>query len=300
MVKHSIFGYLIGEGFRNVTHNKKSSGASLAIMCATMLIFGLFFMIIENINHAIETIETQQGMQVFIQDDATDSQVTELGEQIKELSGVNTIKFVSKEDALNMYKEKLKDQQALLTSYDEDNPFPASYVVTLTDLKLNTQVQEEIMSLEKVDSITSSNDTINGLVTIANAVRIVSAVILTLLVLISIFIISNTIKLTVHARRKEISIMKYVGATDSFIRWPFVIEGIIIGIIAAVISIVVLGVAYNLLVNVTSGSMLLSKIGISLLDFSSMITLLIIVYLGLGIGIGALGSTISMRKYLQV
>ena len=300
MVKHSIIGYLIGEGFRNVTHNKKSSGASLAIMCATMLIFGLFFMIIENINHAIETIETQQGMQVFIQDDATDSQVTELGEQIKELSGVNTIKFVSKEDALNMYKEKLKDQQALLTSYDEDNPFPASYVVTLTDLKLNTQVQEEIMSLEKVDSITSSNDTINGLVTIANAVRIVSAVILTLLVLISIFIISNTIKLTVHARRKEISIMKYVGATDSFIRWPFVIEGIIIGIIAAVISIVVLGVAYNLLVNVTSGSMLLSKIGISLLDFSSMITLLIIVYLGLGIGIGALGSTISMRKYLQV
>ena len=299
-MKHSIIGYLLGEGFRNVTHNKKSTGASLAIMCATMLIFGLFFIIIENINYAIETIEAQQGMQVFILDDATQTQITELGQQISALSGVNTVKFVSKEDALNTYKEKLKDQQALLTSYDEDNPFPASYVVTLTDLKLNTQVQEEIMKLEYVDSITSSNDTINGLVTIANAVRIVSAVILTLLVLISIFIISNTIKLTVHARRKEISIMKYVGATDSFIRWPFIIEGIIIGILAAALSIVIVGVAYNLIVNATSGSLLLSKIGISLLDFSNMFTLLIIVYLGIGIGIGALGSAISMRKYLQV
>ena len=120
------------------------------------------------------------------------------------------------------------------------------------------------------------------------------------MVLISVFIIANTIKLTVHARRKEISIMKYVGATDSFIRWPFIIEGIIIGIVAALISIVVLGIAYNLISNAMAGSTLLSKMGMSLLSFTDMTTLLVIVYLTLGIGIGALGSSLSMRKYLQV
>lgn len=298
-MKHSIFGYLLGEGFRNVFHNKKSSGASLAIMCATMLIFGLFFMIIENLNNAVETLETQQGIQVFIQKTATDAQMEQIGEQIQAIDGVNKVTFVSKEDALNQTKEKLKDKQALIAGWDESNPFKASYLVTLTDLKLSSQVQDEIKKIDNIDSIQSRDETINGLVAIANGVRIVSAVILTLLVLISIFIIGNTIKLTVHARRKEISIMKYVGATDSFIRWPFVIEGIIIGIVAALLSILVLGIAYSFITNAAANS-IISTMGIKLLSFTDMTTLLVIVYMVLGIGIGALGSSISMRKYLQV
>lgn len=298
-MKHSIFGYLLGEGFRNVFHNKKSSGASLAIMCATMLIFGLFFMIIENLNNAVETLETQQGIQVFIQKTATDAQMEQIGEQIQAIDGVNKVTFVSKEDALNQTKEKLKDKQALIAGWDESNPFKASYLVTLTDLKLSSQVQDEIKKIDNIDSIQSRDETINGLVAIANGVRIVSAVILTLLVLISIFIIGNTIKLTVHARRKEISIMKYVGATDSFIRWPFVIEGIIIGIVAALLSILVLGIAYSLITNAAANS-IIGTMGIKLLSFTDMTTLLVIVYMVLGIGIGALGSSISMRKYLQV
>ena len=298
-MKHSIFGYLLGEGFRNVFHNKKSSGASLAIMCATMLIFGLFFMIIENLNNAVETLETQQGIQVFIQKTATDAQMEQIGEQIQAIDGVNKVTFVSKEDALNQTKEKLKDKQALIAGWDESNPFKASYLVTLTDLKLSSQVQDEIKKIDNIDSIQSRDETINGLVAIANGVRIVSAVILTLLVLISIFIIGNTIKLTVHARRKEISIMKYVGATDSFIRWPFVIEGIIIGVVAALLSILVLGIAYGLITNAAANS-IISTMGIKLLSFTDMTTLLVIVYMVLGIGIGALGSSISMRKYLQV
>ena len=298
-MKHSIFGYLLGEGFRNVFHNKKSSGASLAIMCATMLIFGLFFMIIENLNNAVETLETQQGIQVFIQKTATDAQMEQIGEQIQAIDGVNKVTFVSKEDALNQTKEKLKDKQALIAGWDESNPFKASYLVTLTDLKLSSQVQDEIKKIDNIDSIQSRDETINGLVAIANGVRIVSAVILTLLVLISIFIIGNTIKLTVHARRKEISIMKYVGATDSFIRWQFVIEGIIIGIVAALLSILVLGIAYSLITNAAANS-IISTMGIKLLSFTDMTTLLVIVYMVLGIGIGALGSSISMRKYLQV
>jgi cell division transport system permease protein len=298
-VKHSIIGYLLGEGFRNVFHNKKSSGASLAIMCATMLIFGIFFMIIENINSAVKTIELQQGMQVFIQKDASDEQISQIGEQIKAINGVNTIKFISKEDALNYNREKLGNP-ALFVGYDEENPFKASYLVTLTDLKLSSEVQENIYKLDNIASITSQDNTINNLVKIANGIKIVSIVVLSLLVIISIFIIANTIKLTVHARRKEISIMKYVGATDSFIRWPFIIEGIIIGIIAAIISLAILGLAYNLIISKLGNSAVLAKIGMSLLSFANISTLLVIVYLVLGIGIGALGSTISMRKYLKV
>lgn len=298
-MKHSIIGYLLGEGFRNVFHNKKSSGASLAIMCATMLIFGIFFMIIENINSAVKTIELQQGMQVFIQKDASDEQISQIGEQIKAINGVNTIKFISKEDALNYNREKLGNP-ALFVGYDEENPFKASYLVTLTDLKLSSEVQENIYKLDNIASITSQDNTINNLVKIANGIKIVSIVVLSLLVIISIFIIANTIKLTVHARRKEISIMKYVGATDSFIRWPFIIEGIIIGIIAAIISLAILGLAYNLIISKLGNSAVLAKIGMSLLSFANISTLLVIVYLVLGIGIGALGSTISMIKYLKV
>lgn len=299
-MKHSIFGYLLGEGFRNVFHNKKSSGASLAIMCATMLIFGLFFMIIENLNNAVETLETQQGIQVFIQKTATDAQMEQIGEQIQAIDGVNKVTFVSKEDALNQTKEKLKDKQALIAGWDESNPFKASYLVTLTDLKLSSQVQDEIKKIDNIDSIQSRDETINGLVAIANGVRIVSAVILTLLVLISIFIIGNTIKLTVHARRKEISIMKYVGATNNFIRWPFIVEGMIIGILASVISIVIVGGAYSLLAEQAVNANFMQTINMSLVGFKDMISSIIFVYMLLGIGIGALGSVISMRKYLKV
>ena len=299
-MKHSIFGYLLGEGFRNVFHNKKSSGASLAIMCATMLIFGLFFMIIENLNNAVETLETQQGIQVFIQKTATDAQMEQIGEQIQAIDGVNKVTFVSKEDALNQTKEKLKDKQALIAGWDESNPFKASYLVTLTDLKLSSQVQDEIKKIDNIDSIQSRDETINGLVAIANGVRIVSAVILTLLVLISIFIIGNTIKLTVHARRKEISIMKYVGATNSFIRWPFVVEGIIIGLISGAISLALIAGLYMVISQNVGFIEFLSNLGLRLLDFSDMFNLILIIYLVLGVGIGVLGSSLSMRKYLKV
>ena len=299
-MNYNVFGYLLGEGFRNFLKNKKSTGASLMIMCATMLIFGLFFIIGENVNNIMREIETQQGMQVFLVKDATGEQITQFGEKLRALDGVNKVEFVSEEDALNQVKEQMKDKQFLLSGYDEKNPFSASYIVTLTDLTLSDQVKTQISSFENVKSIQSRDETIAALIKIANGVRIVSGIILVLLIVISVFIIANTIKLTVHARRKEISIMKYVGATNSFIRWPFIVEGIIIGVVAALISILILGVSYNLITDNIMNSAIVSAINMSLLTFSDMFTLIIAVYLGLGIGIGTLGSVISMRKYLEV
>ncbi len=300
-MKYNRLGYLIGEGFSNVFKNKKSTGASLMIMCATMIIFGVFLILSENINHFVQEVEEAQGIQVFATDEATDEQIQQLGEQIKQINGVNTIEYKSKEAALDQMKEKFEDNQDLLTGYEgENNIFTASYVVTLTDLNLSGQVQDEISKLDNVKKITSSDETVSTLINLANGIKIVTGVILVLLIFISIFIIANTIKLTVHARRKEISIMKYVGATNGFIRWPFIVEGMIIGIIASAISILIVAVAYNFIAEQMVQSQFMKMVGVTLVSFSDMFSSIIFVYMLLGIGIGALGSIISMRKYLKV
>lgn len=299
-LKYNIFSYLIGEGFRNVFKNKKSTAASLMIMCATMIIFGIFFIIGENINYFVAEVESAQGIQVYINNDATEEEVKKIGEQIKNLSAVNTVTYVSKEDALNQMKEKFKEKEYLLDGYKENNIFPESYVVTLTDLTLSSEVQNEISQMENIKKITSRDETVSTLIDLANGVKIVTGVILALLVFISIFIIANTIKLTVHARRKEISIMKYVGATNGFIRWPFVVEGVLIGIIAGIISLGLVGGVYSVIAEKMVNTNFMQAVGMSLVSFSDMFTLIISVYLILGIGIGVLGSMISMRKYLKV
>ena len=296
-MKYNILGYLIGEGFRNVFKNKKSTFACLAIMCATMLIFGIFFVIGKNIRNAIDQIESSQAIEVFIVNDATDEEIEKLGQELLEIDGVNTIQFKTKEQALNQMKEILKNNQDILIGFDI---FPASYIVKLTDLTLSSQVQEKINKLDNVKNINSSDETSEKLVSIGSTINIITGIILVLLILISIFIIGNTIKLTVHARRKEISIMKYIGATNSFIRAPFVVEGIIIGTIASMISVLLIGLAYNMISNRILGSSLNNIIGFNLLSFNELFSLIIIVYVALGIGIGILGSAMSMRKYLKV
>ena len=298
-MKYNIFGYLIGEGFSNVFKNKKSTGASLIIMCATMIIFGIFLILGENINHIVDQVKSEQGFQVFLKVDATEDEIQEAGEKIKNLNGVSTAVRKTKQDALNSMKEKLKDKDGILDGLDYE-VFSESYVVTLTDLNESKEIQDEILQFDNIKKITSSNETVTTLINLANGIRIATGVILMLLVIISIFIISNTIKLTVHARRKEISIMKYVGATNNFIRWPFIVEGMIIGVIASLISIILVGGAYGLLAEQAVNAQIMQTMNLSLVNFKEMISSIIVVYMLLGIGIGALGSVISMRKYLKV
>ena len=298
-MKYNIFGYLIGEGFSNVFKNKKSTGASLIIMCATMIIFGIFLILGENINHFVDQIKSEQGFQVFLKTDATDDEIQKVGEEIREINGVSTAEYKDKTYALNTMKEKLGDKSELIEGYGPDY-FPPSYVVTLTDLNMSKDVQNKIMEFDNVTKITSSDKTVSTLLSLARGIKAVTGVILVLLIVISIFIISNTIKLTVHARRKEISIMKYVGATNNFIRWPFIVEGMIIGILASAISIVIVGGAYSLLAEQAVNAGFMQTINMSLVGFRDMISSIIFVYMLLGIGIGVLGSVISMRKYLKV
>ncbi len=297
-MRFNVINYLIGEGIKNLFKNKKSTISSLMIMCATMIVFGLFFVIGENINSFVENVAEAQEIRVIIDNEATEEDIEQLGNEILSIEGVRNAEFVSKEDALDYMKEMLGDE--LIEGYEDRNIFSVAYDVTLTDLELNNEVQESINQLPHVKNIVSANQVISQIISLAKGVRTVTAGILILLIIISVSIISNTIKLTVHARRKEISIMKYVGATNSFIRWPFLVEGIIIGIISGLLSVGIIGLAYTGIAGKLAETSFLELAHWKLLEFKDMFNLILVVYLGLGIGIGALGSGISMRKYLEV
>ena len=324
-MRYNGFSYLVGEGFRNIFKNKKSTAISVITMICTMFLFGIFFAIGVNINSILEQVQMKQGMEVFIWDEVTDEQKEEFENEIKALDGVNTVTYKNKQQALDEMKERMQEQQELLAGYEgENNVFPASFVVTLTDLEKGKDIEEEIRRIgakiategrsEEVDldieestvhdtlvkNIQSSDSTIATLITIVRGVRITIGIIFIILLIISITIISNTIRLTVHARRKEISIMKYVGATNGFIRWPFLVEGIIIGIIAAVITLLIIGVLYDVVIQNIEASRVLQQMEITLLKFSELAKPIAVVYAVLGIGVGIIGSSVSMKKYLEV
>ena len=271
-MRFNVMSYLIGEGFSNLFKNKKSTMSSLMIMCATMLIFGLFFVIGENISAFVDNVAEAQEMRVYLVSDATESQIEQVGNEILAIDGVKDVQYISKEEGLESMRDVLGDE--LIQGYMERNILPPAYDVTLTDLELNEEVQESILQIENVDEIQASNKVIDQIIRLARGIRIVTGAILILLIVISTAIIANTIKLTVHARRKEISIMKYVGATNSFIRWPFVIEGIVIGIAAGLLSVAIIGVAYTYVANQMAGSTFMTMIQWQLLQFSDMFSLI--------------------------
>ena len=213
--------YFISEGFRNVFKNKKSSFTSLITMICAMFIFGIAFAIGENANSVVKQVSSSQGIQVYMKADATDEEINRLESVIWDLGTdkIAKVEFVSKQQALETMKSSFEDADWIFDGYEgENNIFPVSYIVTLTDLSYTDDVEAELYKLkekgELVDNIRSSNETIDTLIKIARGVRLAVIVVFVLLIVMAVTIISNTIKLTVHSRRREISIMKYVGATN--------------------------------------------------------------------------------------
>ena len=299
-MRYSTIGYLIREGIDNLLRNLKMTIASISIICATMFIFGIVIVIGENINAVVKSVEDSQQIQVFMYD-ISEERRDQILEEIKQIDGVNDeINYVSKEEALERMRERIGDEhKELLEGYVSKNPFSASFEVGLEDISKSKHIQEMILKIEDIKKITVNNDVLDVIVRLGNGIRIISLVILLLLAIISIFIISNTVKMAVYSRRKEISIMKYVGATNNFIKWPFIIEGIVIGIIAGFISIGIIALIYNVGIARLILSIGLAEL-LSPVLFKDMVSLIIVVYAVLGIGMGILGSSMSMKKYLKV
>ncbi len=297
-MRYNVIGYFLTEGFRNVFKNKKSTISCLGVMCATMLMFGAFFAIGKNITNMVENLEDAQAIQVFFTTDTPEEEIVALKDSILSIEGVASATRKTKQDAYNEIKESL-DNPKVMDGMEPDF-MEDSYVITLTNLELNNSVQEQLKKLPHYSTAYSSNETITTLAYLSKIIRAITGIILVILIFISTFIIANTIKLTVHARRKEISIMKYVGATDGFIRTPFMIEGIIIGMVSSIISLGLVGVIYNWCAIKVSQSETLRVVGFYMLNFKELLNGILIVYILLGVGIGIIGSRISMKKYLEV
>ena len=301
-MKGSSFSYLIKEGARNIWVNRMMSLASIGILVSCMLLIGSAILLSINLNGMVSYVENQNEMVAFLEDSADDVTVSAVEAALNSNDNVDSFAFVSREEALERYSEIVPDSLLENLEQDKEEVFPLSFRITLKDLSLideTTAQIESIPGIMRVNAPTNVAETVTG---IKRAVYICGSGIVIILLAVTLIIIANTIKVTVFNRRKEINIMKFVGATDRFIRMPFVVEGILLGVISACIAYLLLWGGYTYLINYvqTQVSATLSAFLKNLVPFSQVAKQLLASFAVGGIAIGVFGSMIFVRKHLKV
>lgn len=295
-MKGTSLKYLTHEGFRNVWVNRLMSLASVTVLMACLIIMGAGIMIYFNINNVVDKVQSQNVVMVYVADDATEDETTQIGTSLKGISNVESCEFVPKEVAFQEQIQSMGGDAALFEGFDEI-PLPDAYKVTVKDLSQFENTVSQIKQINKVDSVRENSDLASKLLSLRHAVSIVSVGLVIMLFLVALFIISNTIRITMFSRKLEISIMKAVGATNWFIRWPFMIEGMILGTISGIVSLGVLWGLYAIAEKVFAQT--LSLIGFSLVPFSEYWWQILLVFVAIGLFTGGFGSLVSMAKYLK-
>ena len=278
------------------------SFASFCIILVSLLMVGVSVLTTINLNRIIGGIEDQSEASVVIKDDTTKEQHDALKQQIEALPNVATVEFYSKDEAWEKMKSDMSDEQQDLFRYADENPLPDTFRVTVKDISAMSDTSMQIETFENVDSVKSPTQFADVLVSIKNILMIIMTAVIAALIVVCLIIISNTTRASVFARRKEINIMKYVGATNSFIRIPFFIEGMVVGIIAAAGALLLTKFAYEGVYNIFKNDMSLwSILGVdNLYPFSEMFVKVTASYLISGAIIGAVGTSISAGKHLKV
>jgi cell division transport system permease protein len=272
--------------------------ASLYSITAILLILGLFCIILVNVNNMSQGVKsTFDLVQVDLKDSVLNSETRELMTELEEMSEVESVSYQSKDTAMDSWKKKWGDNADLLDRL-ENNPLPNSIIVKLHNVEDAETVVERVSANRNVENIAYSQDTVDKLISITNGIQVGALILIGFLMIISIVVVSNTIKLTVLAREKEINIMKFIGATNWYIRGPFLMEGIIIGLVAAAVSGVIVSLAYHYVVQ-TFGLDLIMTVATGFVKEKFLITNLAIIFVSLGISIGACGSIVSMRRFLD-
>lgn len=295
-MKGTSLKYLTHEGFRNVWVNRLMSLASVTVLMACLIIMGAGIMIYFNINNVVDKVQSQNVVMVYVADDATEDEATQIGTSLEGISNVESCEFVPKEVAFQEQIQSMGGDAALFEGFDEI-PLPDAYKVTVKDLSQFENTVSQIKQINKVDSVRENSDLASKLLSLRHAVSIVSVGLVIMLFLVALFIISNTIRITMFSRKLEISIMKAVGATNWFIRWPFMIEGMILGTISGIVSLGVLWGLYAVAEKVFAQT--LSLIGFSLVPFSEYWWQILLVFVAIGLFTGGFGSLVSMAKYLK-
>lgn len=290
--------YNLKQAFQQIFRNKGMSLASVFAITAMMLILGLFFVMTVNINLFTEMVkEDYEQIEVFLEDSTSKAGAQDIMDQVAAHEHVATVEYRSKEDALNIMKKRWGENSYLLDTLG-NNPFPNSLLITVDNLDSADEVNAYVEEFKGIEDVKYRKDTVEKLTMVTDFLQVACMIIMAFLVIVSVVVVSNTIKLTVMARAKEISIMKYIGATNWFIRGPFFAEGVILGIFSSLVSAGITFGVYSKVVGAI-GTQVMTILSSPLVPAGYMAGNLICIFLAMGISIGACGSIISMRRFLD-
>lgn len=295
--------YSFRQGLKNIRRNLLFSLASIGTIVSCLFLFGLFYCVILNFRSAMQSIENTISISVFFDAGISDENITLIGEQIRTREEVNTMDFVSAEEAwIKFSEENYDDPEAAREAFGDDNPLAnsASYTITLKDVSKQAEFVSFLESLQGVRKVKSSKYTADSVSALNSVVGYASFGIIIILLLVSIFLISNTITIGITVRREEIKIMKLIGATNFFVRSPFIVEGVIIGLVGSALPMALLYYLYDMVINYVVGRFSIIQNLFAFIPAKELFTTLIPVSLAIGVGIGFLGSWITTRKHLKV
>lgn len=292
------FAYNVKQGFLQIFRNRGMSLASVFSIIAMLMILGLFFVITVNINMFTEVVKQDYDqIEVYLLDETSEEQAEDMMKKLEAYEGVSAVSYRTEDEALEIMKERWGESGYLLDSLGE-NPLPCSILITVDSLDSAGEVAEYANSFEGIEDIKFYQETVEKLNRITHFLQIAVMVIMAFLVVVCVVVVSNTVKLTVFARAKEIRIMKYIGATNWFIRGPFLAEGIIIGILGALISSGLMALLYEKIVELI-GAQVLAIVSCPMISVSYLAGNMVVIFLALGASIGAWGSIVSMRRFLD-
>ncbi|WP_294372332.1 permease-like cell division protein FtsX [uncultured Clostridium sp.] len=296
-MKINTITYYIKDAFISLKRNKTISIASIVTVLITFFVLGIFLLVASNINKGIESVQNKVEIKVFLKDDIKLIDQREIEIKLREIEGVKDVSYTSKEEEYTNFQETTNEGEGLLKGYTFDNnPFQAAFTVKLDAPEYASNVSEGIKDFEGVDSIQDQQELVDKVVGIVKGIKVVGGILFAILVGVSIFLIMNTTKLTVYSRRREVGIMKFVGATDWFIRWPFVIEGMVIGLVGSILSCVALFFAYRGIFTWIASQLSF----VSIVDPVYVISSLLWKFIIGGIVVGGTASVIALRKFLVV
>lgn len=294
-MKLNTMEYFIHETFLSLKRNSWMTLASIGTVAVALFVFGMFLVIVMNTNRMADSLESQVEISVYLKDDISQSKIEDIGNKLREMQGLESVEYVSKERAIEDFRERLGEQSYILTALGSDNPLPNAYKVKAKVPSLVATAAKVIRQIDGVEEARYGQDVMKHLFDITRLARIIGVSIMAVLVGATLFIIYNTIRLTVFARRREVAIMKYVGATDRFIRWPFIMEGIVLGAVGGVIATVFLFVAYRFVAR----SIIDALTFFPLIPESPFMYTVGFVVIVSGICMGALGSALSLKRFLK-
>ena len=290
------YGYLIKEGIKGVFKHSFMSFAAICILVACLLIMGTFTLIALNIDVLIDKAEEENEILAYVDESLEDSEARSIGTEINKLENIADSVFITREEAFNSYKSGLGQENTLLEGL-EDNPLRHRYRIHLKDLSKMSETVVQLRNLDGIAKVNARVDISKTFIQTRSIINQISIIITVILFVISLFIISNTIRLTTIDRRDEIEIMKYVGATNGFIRIPFIIQGMIIGLIGSAVAFGLQWLVYNGMESLIKGTV---GNAFSMISFESMLIPTVVVFLLVGQLVGILGSAMAIRRYLKV